>query len=95
MAFDLKGQIRQKSREEWADTAKELWTDLRIWIQENGEKAAVVGLAIGIAAVLFYKLVVFIAVVGMLLGFAVWFTALPESEMKAYREKDQKTGPVE
>jgi hypothetical protein len=88
MSFDLKGQIRQKSREEWGGVIKECWTDVRIWVQENGEKAAAVGLALGIIAVLFYKLVVFLAVVGMLLGFGVWFIALPDHEMKALRAKD-------
>ena len=40
MAFDPIGFVRTRTREEWQHLVVERWTDIRIWIQENGEKAA-------------------------------------------------------
>lgn len=55
--------IRSKSREEWLQLIRERWNNLRIWIQEHGELAAVAGFLLGIVIVLFFKVVVFVAVV--------------------------------
>jgi hypothetical protein len=81
--LSIKGQIRQKSREQWLAEIQDIWTDVRIWIQENGEKAAVICLVLGIFVVLFYKLFIFLALIGVLAAFFVWFVAIPEDELRA------------
>ncbi len=81
-------KIREKSREEWLSCAKEKWTEVRIWIQENGELAGIVlllaGLFIGQALRFFFSLAVLAAVV----FFAAYLYAQPE----ASRARSEKTG---
>jgi hypothetical protein len=89
--LSITGQIRQKSREQWLAHIQDIWTDVRIWIQENGEKAAVICLVLGIFVVLFYKLFIFLALIGVLVAFFVWFVALPEEEIRAQNARLTET----
>lgn len=45
---------------------------LREWIQNNGEKAALVGVLIGVSLVLFFKVFVFVLVAGSLIGYGLY-----------------------
>lgn len=78
--MDILQLIRKRSREEWEQLALDGWTDLRIWIQEHGESAALIALVAGIALVLFIKLVLVLLVAGLILAFTVLFLALPEGK---------------
>ena len=71
----LKDIIRSRTREGWRNFAFEKLTDLRIWIQEHGEKAAILTFAIGLFIALFFKLFVFLVVVAIILCYIVWFVA--------------------
>ena len=90
MAFDPIQFIRRRSREEWQGIFMEYWTDARIWIQENGEKAAVIALALGVALVLFYKIVLIVLALGVAVGCAGWNIALPAVDQKPAESVDPK-----
>jgi hypothetical protein len=72
-------KIRSRSREQWQAHYRERWTDLRIWIQEHGEQAAIVALVLGILFVLFFRLFIAIIMLALLAGYIVWHIAEPES----------------
>lgn len=76
---DILQQIRKKSREEWTDLLRDTWTDLRIWIQEHGEIAALAGIVIGMFFVLAFKLVIGLLVLVLIAGYVVWNIAQPGS----------------
>ena len=79
MTFNIKDQIRKKSREEWAELPKEKFTELRIWIQEHPEQAFVAGIAVGIVLILAFAVVaVVIALTAMCFGL-IWYIAEPRS----------------
>lgn len=71
----LPQDLNTKTREEWRDHVKDRSTQLRIWIQENGEAAALIGFATGIVLVVAFKLVVLLAVLAFLVGYFIWFNA--------------------
>ncbi len=83
--------IRAKSRCEWSSVIKDHVTDLRIWLQENGEIAALFGLIVGIFVVLFFKLFVFLFVLGGLIGYTVWLIAEPLESGRDPIETERKT----
>lgn len=70
-------RIRQKTRDEWQNLAREFYINLRIWIQENGEKAFFVGVFLGILILAFFKLFLTLVLLAALLGLGVWYTAKP------------------
>lgn len=80
MAPDLTDPNKKKSREQWLKEGHGHFASLRSMIQEHGEIFFVLGVLFGIFFVFFYKLVVFILVIGILAGFAVWFTSPSEDE---------------
>lgn len=81
MTFKLLQGIRSRSRESWQQLALDRWTDSRIWIQENGELAAVLALLTGIIMTLAFKLFVTVLVLCLVLVIGAWAYALPESQM--------------
>ncbi len=91
----LKEIIRSKSREGWSAFAREKVTDARIWIQENGEKAAVVTFVVGLTAALLFKLFVFLLVVMVLFCYSVWYVAVPESSEQAGVNTDERSTPTD
>lgn len=70
--------IRSKSREQWEEYAYELYTDLRIWIQEHGEKASIVCLLLGILITQIFKFFMLLVVLAVLAAAVVWYIALPQ-----------------
>lgn len=72
--------IRRRSREEWRDFFRERIMHIRIYIQENGEKAAILALLLGIFSVLFFKL--FILGVCLLALWVLIVTVISESDLK-------------
>ena len=79
MSFDLHERIRRHSREEWRQLAKDKFVNLRIWIQEHGEQAAIVSLIAGVLLVVFFEVFVWLALIGAALAGAGWLYAEPES----------------
>ena len=75
--FNIIEMIRRRSREEHLQQAKECWTSSRIWIQEHGERSAVIALVGGIVFVLFFQVVVSLFFLAIVVAGIVWFTALP------------------
>jgi len=55
--MDIIEKIKSRSKKEWLDLLKEQVEKGRTWIQSHGEQAAIFALVIGIAAVVFYKIV--------------------------------------
>lgn len=88
MIENVKTSIRKRTREGWEQLASESVTDLRIWIQEHGEKSAIFSLVLGVFIVAAFRLFVFLVVVGLLLASVIWLVALPESEVKNVRPDD-------
>lgn len=80
MQQEILAKIRAKSREEWRDLALARIAVLRILVQEHAEIAFVAGVGIGILFVLAFKLIIFLLVVAVLVGFLIWNIARPESE---------------
>jgi len=70
-------KIRAKNREDYEQVVFSSITDLRIWIQENAEKAALVFLAIGFLLPFLFKLVLLCIGFAALAAFVVWTVALP------------------
>lgn len=52
-------------------------TSTRIWVQEHGEQAFVLGLLAGVVVVLAFPLVAFLFALALLFGALVWFLAEP------------------
>ena len=85
--------IKQRSRPEWEQLTRDRWTELRIWIQENGELAAVVSLVVGIFFVLAFKLVVILAVIIGLGGYGIWYLAPTQSGSSAKPFDEERNAP--
>ncbi len=75
--------IRTRSREEWVRLLREKWMNVRIWVQEHSEWAAVICVVLGAFIVLAFSLVIWIVVLGAIVGFVVWSIALPQGQGKA------------
>ena len=74
----LKETIQSKTRAEWYQFLRERATDVRIWMQEHGEKGAAIAFAIGVCVVLFFKLFMLILVLAVIAGYGVWYLAPEE-----------------
>jgi len=70
-------KIRAKNREDYEQVVFSSITDLRIWIQENAEKAALLFLAVGFLLPFLFKLVLLCIGFAALFAFVVWTVALP------------------
>lgn len=92
MSFNILERIRSRSREQWQTWAKDNWTDLRIWIQENGELSALIGLLLGIFIVLAFRLIITLTVLALLLVFAAWCYAKPDSALSATGRTSKSNG---
>jgi len=67
--FDrILGFSRSKSKEEWRAFFGQQGSSLRVFVQQNGEKAALLGFALGILIILFFKLFIVLACVAALLA---------------------------
>ena len=86
-------KIRRHSREEYRQLMVEGITDLRIWIQEHGEQATVLGLALGAVVVLAFKLVLWLIFLALAIGLTVFLIARPDigSEGVSPTEDDGST----
>jgi hypothetical protein len=87
-------RIKSRTRDEWFDYGIERVTDTRIWIQENGEKAAIVFLAVGIFLVLFFKLVLFLVALAAIAMAIVWFVA-PQTHASVHSTGTESATDVE
>lgn len=74
---ELKRLIRSRSREQWVSHFSSYFGSVRTWLSNNGEISALFGLITGVIVVLFFKLVVFLAVVAGLVAYVVWILAEP------------------
>lgn len=73
--------IRGRTREEWQEFFQMVITDGRIWIQENGEKAALVGIIVGFLVAYLFKIFLFLAVLSSLAVYLIWLISLPAKEI--------------
>jgi hypothetical protein len=73
--------IRRKNRQQWSDQYRDILLKLRIWVQENGESALLVGFVLGVLLALaprfFFGLLLVTGVVLLI----VWFIALPAESL--------------
>ncbi len=87
--------LRKRRRAEWRELYREKWINARIWVQENAEKAFVVAIILGVILVLFFKLVVSLAFLVLILGAALFFLADPtELESGITTEEERPVKPV-
>ena len=77
--MDLLKEIRKLSREEWEQWGLDRWTDLRIWVQEHGEAAALAALVTGIFLVLFFKYFLAVLVLALIVWIAILYFAVSEN----------------
>lgn len=68
-------KIRERSRADYEGVVRQWWIERRIWVQENGEFAAIAGLILGVAIVLFFRVFLLIAILSIIVGGAVWLLA--------------------
>ena len=71
-------RIQRHTREEYRQLLVDGLTNVRIWIQEHGEQAAVIGVVAGVFIVLFLKLVIWLVLLAFVAGVAILLIA-PES----------------
>lgn len=89
----LLSHIKSHTRAEWQALAKERWTELRIWAQENGESACILGFVVGLFFVIGIRFFVALGLfVGLLLGIA-WSLA-PETRAESPAIKDDEVSGV-
>lgn len=88
MSFDPINWIRSRSREEWQQLFVDRWSDGRIWVKDNGEKAALVAFMLGIVLVVFYKLVIGLLAISIVVVFIGWNIALPATEVAKNPESE-------
>jgi hypothetical protein len=96
MFDNLIAKIRRHSREDYRQLVVDGFTEARIWVQEHGEQSAVLGVVIGVAFILFFKIFFWAAFLLLCCWFVIWFTAQPESEMEFAASEDlgSKVEPV-
>jgi hypothetical protein len=59
--MNLRELIRSRDQAEWRAAFNEWITNTRIFVQENGEKALILGFLLGIFIVMLFKLFIFVA----------------------------------
>lgn len=72
--------IRSRSRKGWRDFVFQKLSELRNWIQEHGEKGAILTFALGILLVMFFRFFLFLVAVGIIAGYVIWYIAPADSE---------------
>jgi hypothetical protein len=70
-------KIRAKNREDYEQVVFSAITDLRIWVQENAEKAALAFLAVGFLIPFLFQFLLLMLGLAALVGFVIWTVALP------------------
>ncbi len=94
---NIVARIRSRNRDQWAALCREGLTELRIWVQEHGEKAAILGFVLGLLITLAFKLFVGLIVIGVLVGYLVWYLApaatQPATQPRSFAES--RTAPTE
>ncbi len=91
--FDqLLARIRKHTRKEWVGLLNENLTNTRIWIQENGEKAALLALVVGVLLVAVFKLIFTLLIVAILVFGVVWFLAPEEHGSQVSSSPDGTNG---
>jgi|GEM_PF-1551581 len=85
-------RIQRHTREEYRQLLIDGLTDVRIWIQEHGEQAAVLGLVLGVFVVLFLKLVFWLVLLAVVAGLVITIIAPASREVDA-DERAQDIGP--
>jgi hypothetical protein len=68
-------RIRRRSRSDYEEAVFARITDVRIWVQENAERAALVFLGVGFLIPFFFKPLLFVLAVLVLAGFTIWTIA--------------------
>ena len=68
-------KIRATTQEEWNALAQDWVVNARIWIQEHGERAFIVGAVVGMIVIIFIRLVLGLVIFGGLAAYAVWYSA--------------------
>lgn len=85
--MEILEQLRRRSKRQWREMYDELLCNARIWIQEHGELALLLGIAMGVIAVVFFKPLLTVLLIAGLIGFAVWSLA-PEEAKGGHEGKD-------
>ena len=83
MAFHILDEIKKTPKSEWPKLAKDRLTRARIWIQENGEAAFVVGLILGFLLVAFYKVFIALIAIATIVGCSLYLLSSEGDEVSA------------
>ena len=79
MFSSVKEAIRSRSREEYGQLYVDLFNYYRELVQENGEIALVLGVGLGVAFVVFFKVCIVALVVLTVIMDAIYLIAEPEA----------------
>lgn len=93
MAFHIIEEIRKKSREEWHSVAHERWTDIRIWVQEHGEAAFLLGFFVCLFITYFFKFFIALLAIGVIVLLSAYQFTEPEGKRASRRPLDEPTAP--
>ncbi|MCB0331692.1 MAG: hypothetical protein KDD70_18600 [Bdellovibrionales bacterium] len=94
MAFNVLDEVKKQPRKEWVRLARDRWTRLRIWIQENGEAAFCLGLALGFVVVVFHKLFIALLALGVLIGGSLYMLAPEGDDVSAMSDTANGQGGI-
>jgi hypothetical protein len=85
MFDDIVLYIRRRTREQYQQLVVDSLISFRIWVEENGPRAALLTFVLGMFVVLLFKLVIILLLLGILFGFAVWSVAQSASQTEVIR----------
>jgi hypothetical protein len=77
MGEKILAYVRARSREGWLQLWLGSLTDLRIWVQEHGERAFIYGFLLGVVLMVMFWYVLALAIIAVLAGAVVWILAGP------------------
>jgi hypothetical protein len=75
--MNLRELIRSKNQAQWRATFNDWITTVRIFVQENGEKALILGFILGVIIVMFFKLFILVSCLSALAYLVVMVVADP------------------
>jgi hypothetical protein len=67
--------VRSRTRRGWVEFGRQKLLTLRNWIQDHGERAAILACVLGMLLVIFFKLFVFFVALAVIIAYLVWYFA--------------------
>ena len=75
MLQKFKDFASSRSKNEWRQHFYMLIEELKSWLSNNGVQSAIVGFIAGAILVIFFRFVIYLLVLAVLVAYAIWFWA--------------------